>query len=374
LETSITGKMTQKQMQEYETIDRLRMQHAKIVEANCKKMHKGNVPYSDELQKIRNKIEGWSLLLKRKKGLKVSSRKVSRSLKKANIPEHTKNYTTTEVKDELELATKEYYKLKKSAKELRETYLTRLATAISSQGNLKKANIIKQLRLREQQRSTARKIKYIRGRLSRQSTTMVTIKQQDRSTIELLNRKEMEKAIVKSNKNKFLQSFGTDFYKHPYNKLFGYQGLTRSSQRVLDSNFQPPQDASTHMIDFLAHLAMPRTIKENPNQMEMTLDSFVSYWRKAREHTSCYPSPFCFATLKASSHDSYLANMDCVMTRIPIKTGYSPTCWQRCVDVMIPKKSNMTDIDNLRTICLFEVNANYCFKHTEAGNNIRLLI
>jgi hypothetical protein len=30
---------------------------------------------------------------------------------------------------------------------------------------------------------------------------------------------------------------------------------------------------------------------------------------------------------------------------------------------MIAKKSNLTDIDNLRTICLFEVDANYCFKH-----------
>jgi hypothetical protein len=30
---------------------------------------------------------------------------------------------------------------------------------------------------------------------------------------------------------------------------------------------------------------------------------------------------------------------------------------------MIPKKSNRTDVDNLRTIYLFEVDANYCFKH-----------
>jgi hypothetical protein len=100
------------------------MQHAKIAEANCRKIWRGNVPYSDELQKARNKIECWSLLLKKKKGLKVSLRKLSRSLKKASIQANTKNYTTKEVKDELELATKEYYKLKKSAKELRETYLT----------------------------------------------------------------------------------------------------------------------------------------------------------------------------------------------------------------------------------------------------------
>lgn len=30
---------------------------------------------------------------------------------------------------------------------------------------------------------------------------------------------------------------------------------------------------------------------------------------------------------------------------------------------MIQKKANKTDIDNLRTICLFEVDANYLFKH-----------
>jgi hypothetical protein len=30
---------------------------------------------------------------------------------------------------------------------------------------------------------------------------------------------------------------------------------------------------------------------------------------------------------------------------------------------MIQKKSNLTDVDSLRTICLFEVDANYCFKH-----------
>jgi hypothetical protein len=54
---------------------------------------------------------------------------------------------------------------------------------------------------------------------------------------------------------------------------------------------------------------------------------------------------------------------DCIMTRIPLKSGYSPLRWKQCIDVMIPKKSNRTDVDNLRTICLFEVDANYCFKH-----------
>jgi hypothetical protein len=109
------------------------------------------------------------------------------------------------------------------------------------------------------------------------------------------------------------------------------------------------------MKDFLTRLATPEDIKSNPTTMEMTVDSFISYWKKAKEHTSCYPGEFSFATLKASSHNLYLATMDCIMTRIPLNTGYSPSRWQRMVDVMIPKKSNRTDIDNLRTICLFKL-------------------
>jgi hypothetical protein len=169
----------------------------------------------------------------------------------------------------------------------------------------------------------------------------------------------MEKAIIKSNKQKFQQSFATPFYNYPYNQLFGYQGLTKSSQLVLAGKFKPPPNSSEHLKNFITQLVMPSSIKNKPNP----INSYVKFWKKAKENVSCYPSEFSFAALKASSHDNYLAHTDCIMTRIPLITGHSPKCWRRCVDVMIKKKSNLTDIDNLRTICLFEVDANYCFKH-----------
>lgn len=80
---------------------------------------------------------------------------------------------------------------------------------------------------------------------------------------------------------------------------------------------------------------MPQSIRDNPNKMKMTVDSFISYWKKAKENTACYPSEFCFATFKASSYDMSLATQDCTMTRIPLESGYSPKHWKRCVDVMI---------------------------------------
>jgi hypothetical protein len=192
---------------------------------------------------------------------------------------------------------------------------------------------------------------------------MVSVKSPDGSNVDLTEKKDMEKAIIKSNKQKFQHSFHTPFYNFPYNKLFGFLGLTKASQQVLDGTFTPPTKATTHMKEFLKHLAMPQAIKDNPTEREISVESFTRYWRRAKENTSCYPRELSFATMKASSFNTYLALMDCIMTRIPLKTGYSSTRWQRCVDVMIPKKSNRTDIDNLHTICLFEVDANYAFKH-----------
>ncbi len=295
--------------------------------------------------------------------MKVSSRKLSRTLKKAGINNKPRGYTTTAIKDELQLAPKEYYTLKKSAKQLRITHLEKLASAMASKGNQKKESIIKQLRLREQQRSTAKKIKFLRGKLNKTSTTMITVKLPDGTSEDITDKHNMEKQIIANNKRKFQTSFSTPFYNYPYNKLFGYKGLIRASQEVLDGTFPAPIDASCHIKDFLKHSVMPKPIKDNPTSMDITLQSYVSFWKKARENTSCYPRKFAFATMKASSFDNSLATMDCVMTNIPMKTGYSPIRWQRCVDVMIQKKSNLTDVDSLRTICLFKVDANYCFKH-----------
>jgi hypothetical protein len=355
--------MNPAQSMEYEKIDQLRRQHIKMAENRCRKFRRGNVPYSTTIQEARNKIEAWSLLLRHKKGLHISSRKLERTMKKAVIPLSRKSDLQLIIKDELSIAYKKYYTLKKDAAQLRETHLENLASAIATQGNLKKSNILKQLRTREAQRSTARKIKYLRGKLIRNSTTMVSIKQNNGTSVDITDKRQMEKAIISSNKKKFQQSFGTPFYKHPYNQLFGYQGLTTASQQVLNGNFTPPINASTYMKDFLSHLATPQVIKNNPNNMSLTTKTFVNFWRKAKENTSCFPSEITFATLKASSYDDTLANLDCALTRIPLETGYSPKRWQRCVDVMTKKKSNRSDIENLRTICLFEADANYAFKH-----------
>jgi hypothetical protein len=51
------------------------------------------------------------------------------------------------------------------------------------------------------------------------------------------------------------------------------------------------------------------------------------------------------------------------MTRIALTYGFAPKRWKYCLDVMIQKKSGVTDLSGLRTIVLFPVDCNYAFKH-----------
>jgi hypothetical protein len=48
--------------------------------------------------------------------------------------------------------------------------------------------------------------------------------------------------------------------------------------------------------------------------------------------------------MKAGALDPQIASLDCKMTRIPLAIGFAPKRWKQCLDVMIMKKSGITDL------------------------------
>jgi len=97
--------------------------------------------------------------------------------------------------------------------------------------------------------------------------------------------------------------------------------------------------------------------------MTISLESYHSFWRKAKENTSSFPDSLLFSTMKAGSFSPLVSQIECLLTQIPLQSGNSPLRWQRCMDVMILKKSGITTLSSLRTVCLFPVDCNFAFKH-----------
>jgi len=193
---------------------------------------------------------------------------------------------------------------------------------------------------------------------------MVTMTDQEGNMIEITNQQDTEEAILSNNHKKFLQSTHTPFYLSPLKDNFGFKGLTTASQAVLAGVYDSNHNLDQRILDVIAQWQMPDEVKQlGPLKMAMSVESYVKYWKKAKENTSCYPSALSFSTMKAGAFDPQIAALDCQLTRIPLIAGFAPARWKHCLDVMIMKKSGVTDLSGLRTIVLFPVGCNYAFKH-----------
>jgi hypothetical protein len=134
---------------------------------------------------------------------------------------------------------------------------------------------------------------------------------------------------------------------------------------VLSGVYDTPDDLDFYVRELLEELHMPDAIKTQCNlrDINLSMETYRSFWSKANTNTSCYPGALSFATLKAGSYDDIISHFECAMTRIPIKSGYSSKLWRWMLDVMIMKKAGLTDLSNLRTIVIFSPDCNYAFKH-----------
>lgn len=113
--------MTEYGKQLYENMDSLRCTGVAFAERKCRKLRKGHVAYSPQLNKISKQINTWTLLEKKKKRMKISSRLLRHSLNKASIPIDVRAWSLEEISTKLKTKFQEYYKIKGCAKDIRNT-------------------------------------------------------------------------------------------------------------------------------------------------------------------------------------------------------------------------------------------------------------
>lgn len=93
---------------EYEELDLLQCQATAFAEAKCRKLRTGQVAFSPEINEARSLIRAWSLLVNKSKGRKVSSRMLSRVLKRVNLPLEVRGYDEPLLKEKLKSAYQDY--------------------------------------------------------------------------------------------------------------------------------------------------------------------------------------------------------------------------------------------------------------------------
>jgi hypothetical protein len=145
----------------YKTLDAIRCEITSSSEKKCRKLRTGQVAFSPALQNSMKTIRAWSLLIKKHKGEKVSSRLLARTLNQSGITQSARELSLKDLNLSLKEAYQDYYKLKAHHHALRQSYLYELAEALAESQKTSKETLIRQLIVHESQRKTARKIRYL---------------------------------------------------------------------------------------------------------------------------------------------------------------------------------------------------------------------
>ena len=176
---------------EYEKMDKLRTEGKKFAEQGCRKMRKGQVPFSPQLKATSAKVDLYKLTIRWKKGGRVSSRKMERLSKSCKVNGH-KTLPLDALETRLTSARRMYNITKRKAPEIRSQFLQELAEARAAKNNTKAASEIKSMRVQEEIRASFRRINYMRGKKNATGVSLISFTDSEGETRETQQREVVE--------------------------------------------------------------------------------------------------------------------------------------------------------------------------------------
>ena len=358
LQTEMTKPLQEHQIIEYEKLRKIRQDGRRYADKHCRKLRMGGVPYSAELNQARKKIEMWKAITSWKKGRKINMKYIKRLEISATL-QNSRHCTLAEAKLATAKAFSEYWDLKRQSKELRKSFLHGKAKELALTLKQDETNIYNQLILREQQRSSARKVKFVLQKVLGNGVTKISLLNNDGQWEETTNKLHIEQGCADKNTSKYRQTQDTPFMQGQLAQDVGYLGNTAAAQAILDGTYNPPPGTNPYTTEFINELQYDRNALNNPPLETLPTDDYIHGWKKKKEFTSAGKSGWTFSHSKTCALTKSTADFEATMSHIPYVTGYTPLEWQIGVDIMIYKKANLDRVDKLRTIVLKEADANF---------------
>ena len=346
----------------YEEIELIREKAMQYAERKCRKLRMGGRQWSPALQKARDTILLWELVVRRHLGRNVSARTIIRLRKKLKIS--NSNVSLPTAHRNVDESYKSYKKLRKIDKRLSRTYREELATARAEAGNNTIATEIRNIQVREQQRTTSRRIKTVFGRGRGQGTSKIEITLEDGSIKEITRQGTMERHIIRENRNKVHQSENCPLFHDDLVKDLGFMGDGPEVDNVLDGSYLPPEGIGWATARWLKH--MKRTNPVAQSEISTSLKDYRHGWKLTKERTAS--GELHMGHFKAGAMHKKIGWFNFVMAVLPYSSGYVPNRWRQGTDVMLLKKNDVYLLDKLRTIVLYEADFNH--ENKRLGRNL----
>ena len=340
---------------EYNEIYREQLKIRKKAESRIRKLKTGAVAWSPTIQHLRDKIELWILILRRKRKVRTNLTKIRRLITRTKCGEALR-LTRRQVWSELQNTLKSYHNAKKSARNLRNSFLDSLAQAVADDEDIQKESALKRLKNTETTRRTFRRLHPFRKK-QRSKPVVKLYTSASGSRQEVTDKTQMEKAIIGENTTRFLQSRNTPFLQDPLLSDIGILGDKHATESILKGEYTN-SSCSRLTSTYIKHLKRPQNVHEDVTLSTFDINDHIKGWSRAKESTAAEPHGLQFPHFKAALKNPDLAAADYILREIPFRTGFSPKAWQTITDLQIYKKNRDLDVELMRTITLFSADFN----------------
>jgi len=326
-------------------------------EQRCRKLNMGMIKWSPHYQRACDKVTYWQLVKKQLEGRHINTRKIISLKKKLRLSGRVDNIV--DANTQLSKAITERKKCKKYAAELQMEYRHRLAQDKEEEDNLPAATHIRNLTKQEDTRILFRRLRYLEKKMINLTTSRLTVSMPNGQEKEITKKEQIEYYIMQTNEQKYHQTEGHgQLQKGQLLTEVGTTGTGPKSVQILDGSYKPPAGTNFATQQFLKAMKKPT----NYSQLHhITFHEFCEGWKKAKERTSSNGPHF--GHYKAGVLHPKIGPLLYHRSQIPLLTGYSPRRHREGVDVMLLKKEKNYNVNNLRTIVLFDSEANMNYKH-----------
>ena len=352
--------LTQEEESQYEMLDDRLIRSVKRADNGCRKARMGTVPFSKKQKELLGKIYVLKILWRRHK-LKNSThtgrpkwKKIKRMMKKYSYNGPTTFESLHQITDELKKAATRYHLFRPKAHEARDDYRSQLAFEISVETGRDHEKVYKDILHRDETREHYRSIKAKEKRGERYGVDRVHVETAN-GLQTLVNKTDIENAILSANKEKLLQARNTPLRSEPLRSIIGERMEYDTWEKLLKKEINVPEDLEEGTRLWFEAI---QQYDDDPINMEWTTAEYFESWKIMSEDKSALPG-IQAAHIKSVDPTSKAADVISQMALIPLMTGYAPINWKRGIDSMIPKKKDEWRPAKLRLILLMDARFNH---------------
>ena len=352
------GRLTLRQTRAFNCLHQQAYEIRRKAEKSCRKFSKGGVPWSPRLQKMWDRLRLFDLLLKGHKGLRTSSRKIRRLLKKTGLTESWK-LSESELQTQLAAERNKYNKAKsRRSKRLRRYHVIDVRSSAPARAKRKSAKqrarssrVQRMLQKEETRRRRKAQGKGFSGGLVRiQVAGNSTASSASATWTTCSTQRLVEEGCMRENQERYDQTrfpFPTPPMAPPLYSMFNGPEAESNSRQLLDGSLPVPS-SDPILASFFNHCRRPAGLVDQP--LHVSLDDHVSFWSRMSEHKGSEPHGLHNGHYKAGATSPLLSQCDTVFRSIPFDTGFVPDQWRHLTNFAIEKKPGEIRVTKMRTI------------------------